>query len=87
MRVVRRPDGSLAGDRNGSGRGAWLCAASLEDCAREAKRRKAFARAFRTTVDGGAVDALLHVFGSSSPGMADLLAADGPAIGVDIQKG
>ena len=80
MRIVLRPDGSLAPDRHGAGRGAWLCAGSLEACSQEAKRRKAFPRAFRTTVDGSAIDALIHVFGSSSPGMADLNAADGPTV-------
>ena len=87
MRVVRRADGSLAVDRCGSGRGAWLCAGSLGSCAREASRRKAFARAFRTTVDGSAVDALLHAFGSSGPGVADLPAVDGPAADGNHQKG
>ena len=46
MRVVRLDDGSLAVGRTLAGRGAWLCRGSTE-CLGQARRRKAFDRAFR----------------------------------------
>ena len=87
MRLVRSPAGAVTIDRMGPGRGAWLCAGSLLACAREAKRRKAYARAFRAPVDESALDELLLLFGSYGPDMADLLAADGAPIGGNHQKG
>ena len=47
VRVVRLADGSLTVSRTAPGRGAWLCAGSVE-CLRAAVQRKAFARALRT---------------------------------------
>ena len=47
MRVARLPDGALKVGRTLPGRGAWLCAGSVE-CLRLAVQRKAFARALRT---------------------------------------
>jgi uncharacterized protein len=44
VRIVRRPDGSLAVGRREPGRGAWLCAGS-EACFEAAGRRRAFSRA------------------------------------------
>ena len=52
VRVVRRPDGSLAVDRHGPGRGAWLCRGSL-GCLDDAVRRHGFDRAFAASVDAG----------------------------------
>jgi uncharacterized protein len=57
VRVVRRPDGTLAVGRALPGRGAWLCAGS-PGCAERAERRRAFDRALRTTVAPMAVAAL-----------------------------
>ena len=87
VRLVRRADGSLVVDRHGPGRGAWLCAGSLESCAREARRRKAYTRAFRTPVDGPAIDRFVALFGSSGPDMADLLAADRHPVDSNHLKG
>ena len=50
MRVVRRPDGTLAVGRTLPGRGAWLCAGS-PTCLDRAVRQRAFDRAFRAPVD------------------------------------
>jgi predicted RNA-binding protein YlxR (DUF448 family) len=87
VRLVRSPDGEVRVDRHASGRGAWLCAGSLEECARVAKRRKAFGRAFRAPVDGAALDELLILFGSSSSDMADLFAAESASDDSNHQKG
>jgi predicted RNA-binding protein YlxR (DUF448 family) len=48
-RLVRAPDGSIADDPTGKapGRGAYLCGASA--CVESASRRRAVARALRTT--------------------------------------
>ncbi|MDQ2649232.1 MAG: YlxR family protein [Actinomycetota bacterium] len=43
------PEGSLLIGSSLAGRGAWLCAGSLE-CLQLASRRNAFSRALRTTV-------------------------------------
>ena len=40
----------------GPGRGAWLCRATIEGCLDDAVKSRAFARAFRTRVDPGAVE-------------------------------
>jgi uncharacterized protein len=53
VRVVRRADATLAVDRRGAGRGAWLCSGSLE-CLDHAVRRKAFERAFRAPIEAAA---------------------------------
>ena len=57
VRVVARPDGSLAVGRNLPGRGAWLCAGSLARVDL-AGRRRALSRALRTEVRADAVAAL-----------------------------
>ena len=51
VRIVRRPDGSLAVGRGEPGRGAWICAGS-EACFDAAVARKAFGRALRSEVPG-----------------------------------
>ncbi len=56
-RVVRRPDGSLAIDRHGTGRGAWLCDGSVA-CLDVAVGRRRFDRAFRMAVEQGAAQRL-----------------------------
>lgn len=68
IRVARRPDGSLAFDRTGSGRGAWLCAvegsgAAVDACVECAGRRQAFTRAFRAAVEAEAVASLRAMSG------------------------
>jgi len=55
--VVRLPDGELAESRDGPGRGAWLCRESVR-CLNEAVRRHAFDRAFRASVEVGALERL-----------------------------
>ena len=60
VRVVARPDGSLAMGRNLPGRGAWLCAGSVA-CVDAAGRRRAFSRALRADVGTEAVAALREV--------------------------
>ncbi len=54
VRVVRRPDGSLATGRTLPGRGAWLCPGSAA-CVGSALRRRAFDRALRAPVTAEAV--------------------------------
>jgi predicted RNA-binding protein YlxR (DUF448 family) len=56
MRVVVDASGALRTSRTAPGRGAWLCAGSVE-CAREARRRNGFGRALRRTVAPEAVEA------------------------------
>ena len=53
VRVVRTEAGGLTVDRSGPGRGAWLCAGSL-DCLDRAVRRHGFDRAFKAPI-GAAV--------------------------------
>jgi len=57
VRVVAEAGGGLAVGRNRPGRGAWLCLGS-PPCFEAAKRRRAFDRALRTTVDKAAVEGL-----------------------------
>jgi predicted RNA-binding protein YlxR (DUF448 family) len=57
VRVVRTEAGGLTVDRSGPGRGAWLCAGSL-DCLDRAVRRHGFDRAFATAIDGAEVGCL-----------------------------
>ena len=57
VRIVRTSDGALAVGRTLPGRGAWLCAGSLE-CLEQAVRRRAFARALRADVSGAGVASL-----------------------------
>ena len=47
MRIVRADGGQLAVGRSLPGRGAWLCAASVEPCLDLAVRRRALGRALR----------------------------------------
>jgi predicted RNA-binding protein YlxR (DUF448 family) len=57
IRVVKLPDGELAEHRDAPGRGAWLCRGSVH-CLNQAVRRRAFDRAFRASVEVGAVERL-----------------------------
>jgi predicted RNA-binding protein YlxR (DUF448 family) len=57
VRIARRPDGTLAVSRTLPGRGAWLCAGSL-DCLHKAAQRNAFSRALRSPVSSDVVLAL-----------------------------
>jgi len=57
VRIVRLPDGSLRIGRTLPGRGAWLCAGSLE-CLNQAAQRNAFSRALRSPVSSDDVLAL-----------------------------
>ncbi|MGH9106332.1 MAG: DUF448 domain-containing protein [Acidimicrobiales bacterium] len=63
VRVVAGRDGWLAIDRNGPGRGAWLCklegfALARPECIALAQRRRAFARALRRDVVQASIEAL-----------------------------
>lgn len=62
VRVVARPDGSLATGRGLGGRGAWLCAGSPA-CFEAAARRGAFSRALGRQVDPESVGALRALLG------------------------
>jgi predicted RNA-binding protein YlxR (DUF448 family) len=62
--VVRRPDGSLAIDRHGPGRGAWLCDGSMP-CLDVAVGRRRFDRAFRMEVEQGAAQRLRAELGAA----------------------
>jgi predicted RNA-binding protein YlxR (DUF448 family) len=55
IRVVRTEAGGLAVDRSGPGRGAWLCAGSL-DCLDRTVRRHGFDRAFATAFAGAEIE-------------------------------
>jgi len=57
VRIARTEEGGLAVSRTLGGRGAWLCAGSL-DCLEQAARRNALSRALRTPVSPDAVRAL-----------------------------
>ncbi|HVX20342.1 MAG TPA: YlxR family protein [Acidimicrobiales bacterium] len=57
IRIVLRPDGSLAVGRSLPGRGAWLCRGSTQ-CLDQAQRRRGLDRALRATLAPGAVDDL-----------------------------
>jgi predicted RNA-binding protein YlxR (DUF448 family) len=65
VRVVRLADGSLVPGRMLPGRGAWLCQGSPA-CADVAHKRRAFERALRGPVAGGAVDELKLGLGFSA---------------------
>ncbi len=62
--MVRRPDGTLAVDRYGPGRGAWLCDGSVA-CLDDAVARRRFDRAFRASVEPGAAQRLRMELGES----------------------
>lgn len=73
MRLRLRDDGSLLTGADLPGRGAWLCADSLDTCGAQALRRGAFARAFRRPVERSAVEeclAALAETGEQEPGLA-----------------
>jgi predicted RNA-binding protein YlxR (DUF448 family) len=55
LRCVLDADGVVRVDRRAPGRGAWLCGPA---CIDPARRRRAFERAWRTSVPAGAVDRL-----------------------------
>ncbi|HET9772867.1 MAG TPA: YlxR family protein [Acidimicrobiia bacterium] len=57
VRIVRRPDGSLAIGQGEPGRGAWLCTGSAA-CFDAAVRRRAFGRALRCEVPAQDLDRL-----------------------------
>ena len=48
------------------GRGAWLCADSMDACLGEAVKKGAFARAFRQSVERQAVAAFLDELGGAA---------------------
>jgi uncharacterized protein len=58
IRVVRRPDGGIEIDESGrlAGRGAYLCREG--DCRDNATRRGGLARALRTPIPPGLLEAL-----------------------------
>jgi predicted RNA-binding protein YlxR (DUF448 family) len=55
FRCVLDADGSIRIDRRASGRGAWLCGSG---CVEPARRKRAFDRAWRTTVRPEAIECL-----------------------------
>jgi predicted RNA-binding protein YlxR (DUF448 family) len=55
LRVVRTPGGWLRVDRDAAGRGAWICGPG---CLAEARRRRAFDRAWRQPVSPTAIERL-----------------------------
>jgi predicted RNA-binding protein YlxR (DUF448 family) len=70
VRVVRRADGTLAVDRRGPGRGAWLCSGSL-GCLDVAVRRHGFDRAFRAPIGRNAAQHLRDELGTLWRGPTD----------------
>ena len=56
-RLARGADGTVAEGRHRPGRGAWLCAGSV-DCFEAAVRRRALARALRTELSTAEIEAL-----------------------------
>ena len=56
MRIARTPDGRLE-IGPGPGRGAWLCAESI-DCFEQAVKRKALGRALRCEISSTEVERL-----------------------------
>ncbi|MEO6570464.1 MAG: YlxR family protein [Ilumatobacteraceae bacterium] len=56
LRCVLDADGAVRVDRHGPGRGVWLCGSG---CCEPARRRKAFDRAWRTTVPTASIDRLV----------------------------
>jgi predicted RNA-binding protein YlxR (DUF448 family) len=55
VRCVLDADGSIRVDRRAPGRGAWLCGTG---CVEPARRKRAFDRAWRTTVRPEAIEEL-----------------------------
>ncbi len=78
FRVVRGSDAELKIGRTLAGRGAWLCARSLE-CIDIAGKRKAFSRALRGPVKQDSIEALRAemVERASIEGDADHICGDG----------
>ena len=66
VRVARRPDGALGVGRLEPGRGAWLCAGSVE-CFEAAVKRRAFGRALRCDLPGRELDVLRGKLLSGGP--------------------
>ncbi|HAS11308.1 MAG TPA: DUF448 domain-containing protein [Acidimicrobiaceae bacterium] len=60
VRMVRSQEGTVEFGRTLPGRGAWLCIATLSECAALALRRRAFERAFRGPVDHASVESAVH---------------------------
>ncbi|HTW97893.1 MAG TPA: YlxR family protein [Acidimicrobiales bacterium] len=58
VRVVCRPDGSLAFGRHLPGRGAWLCAVSTGACLAASLRRNGLSRALRRPLEQHAIEEL-----------------------------
>ncbi len=67
MRVVLSPDGAVVVGRSLPGRGAWLCAGSL-DCCEQAVKRRGLARALRREVRPEAAAALLDAWAPGTRG-------------------
>ena len=55
VRCVLDAAGTIRVDRHAPGRGAWLCGSQ---CLEPARRKRAFDRAWRTTVQPSAIDGL-----------------------------
>ncbi|HWD54122.1 MAG TPA: YlxR family protein [Acidimicrobiales bacterium] len=64
VRIVLRPGGALEVDHRAAGRGAWLCAESV-DCLDRAVRPQRFQRAFRAPVDPDALQRLWADLGAA----------------------
>lgn len=60
LRLHLDATGAVRIDRNGAGRGAWLCRDGAPDCLRQAIGRKALARAFRATPEPASVERLIE---------------------------
>jgi len=65
VRLVRTGEGSIGFGRTLPGRGAWLCAATLVECAALALRRRAFERALRGPIDPHAIEAAVRAAADS----------------------
>ena len=83
VRCVLGPDGPAV-SRTAPGRGAWVCS---EDCLITAGRRKAFDRAWRSTVSTEAVAALRNVFRTVIINMEQLPDAGSVPCGTAPRKG
>lgn len=57
VRFARTGEATVAIGPTLPGRGAWLCAATLQDCAASALRCRAFERALRGPIESGSVQA------------------------------
>jgi predicted RNA-binding protein YlxR (DUF448 family) len=68
LRIVRTPEGIVAGGPS-NGRGAWLCrhdGVADPRCVETAIRRRAFQRAWRSSVEAGELDAMRRAVTASS---------------------